>query len=205
MTQRTDIANIALGMLGEAQITSIDDENSRVATAIKINYNIARDATLEAYEWSFAKQQFKPSLLPDKPLWQYTYQYTIPPVILRVLEVERFPVGSGQPVLHEHGHNSRPRRAVDHEVQGRLILTNYDPIYCTGIARIEQEGLFSNLFVHAFAAKLAMLVCYTVTESNSKFDRVTGLFGGFINEARSRDGQQSSTRRLRQTRYAQVR
>ena len=197
MTDRIDIANIALTMLGEEPITSVDDD-SKPARAIKLNYSIARDAALEAYEWSFAVRQFKPNKLVDPPLWMYEYAYEIPSDILRVLAVERTPVS--QPVRQLDAEDSRLRRSVDHEVQGRKILTSWDPIYCTGIGRIEEEGLFSNLFCHAFAAKLAMLICYSITESNSKFDRVTGLFGGFIQEARSRDGQQSSTRRLRSTR-----
>ncbi len=200
MTQRTDIANIALGMLGEDPITSIDDDLDR-AKAVKVNYAIARDATLEAHEWSFAITQFKPALLSEPPLWMYTHAFKIPAEILRVLAVERY---MGHAIGFDQDRRRR-RHQADHEVQGRMILANEEEIFCTGIRRVEEEGLFSNLFCHAFAAKLAMLICYRITESNSKFDRVVGLYGGFIQEARSRDGMQSSTRRLRNDRYAKVR
>lgn len=205
MGQRTDICNIALVMLGEDQITSIDEDSGK-AQALKVNYAIARDATLEAHEWSFAIRQFKPDLLADPPLWQYDLQYQIPADILRVLAVELPTFGkSAQLPYTGYTDERRVRNQVDHEVQGRLILCDRRDIYCTGIARVEEEGIFSNLFIHAFAAKLAVLCCYAITESNSKFDRAVGLYGGFIQEAKSRDGMQSSTRRLRQKRYARVR
>ena len=194
-------------MLGEDEITSIDDDLPR-AKAIRTNYAVARDATLEAHEWSFAIKQFKPQLLAEPPLWQYRYAYSIPPDILRVLAVERMPDGMFNNITtgaSAYSDGRRQRREVDHEVQGREILTNEEDIYCTGIRQVKEEGLFSNLFCHALAAKLAMLICYRVTESNSKFDRVTGLFGGFIQEARSRDGMQSSTRRMRNNTFARVR
>lgn len=203
MSERIDIANIALTLLGEEPITSVDDD-SKTALAIKNNYDVARDAALEAYEWSFAITQFKPALNEAPPLWMYDYAFDIPSNILRVLAVESQPSFRGSDVL-DNVSGLRHRHQVDHEVQGRQILTSCNPIYCTGIKRIDQEGLFSGLFIHAFAAKLAMLICYAVTESNSKFDRMAALFGGFIQEARSRDGQQSSTRRVRHNRALRVR
>ena len=201
MTQRTDIANIALSMLGEEPITSIEDE-TRIAQAVKTNYTIARDATLEAHEWSFATKRFEPSKLATAPLWGYSTQFALPPECLRLTAVERDFVASVPPQIRS---GPRTRNQVDHVVEGRAILCNEDSIQCTGIFRIENEGLFSNLFVHAFAAKLAILVCYAVTESNSKFDRVGQMYEQFMREAKSRDGSQSSTRRMRNHSLRRVR
>lgn len=204
MSERADLCNIALGILGESAITSIDDDSEK-AEILKVNYNIARDATLEAHEWSFAIKQFVPNRLSNSPEWMYGSQFQVPADILRVLAVERMPTAASEAYDSVRSSRARTRANVDHEVQGRLILCDEEHIFCTGIRRVEEEGSFSNLFCHALAAKLAMLICFRLTESSTKFDRAVGLYAGFMKEAKSRDGMQSSTRRLVRNAYAKVR
>jgi hypothetical protein len=189
MTERVDIANIALSLLGQNEIESLEDSN-KSATQMKLHYAIARDATLEAYEWTFAITRFVPNPLEDPPLWGWDYAFPIPVDVLRVLQVDRNT--ADRAVLRD---NKQQRNSIDHVVEGKEILANENSIYCTGIKRVEQEGTFSNLFVHAFAAKLAVLTCYAITESHGKLDRLTGIYSGFIKEAKTRDGMQSTTRR----------
>ncbi|GAG49967.1 unnamed protein product, partial [marine sediment metagenome] len=59
MTERIDITNMALSWLGEEPITSLQDDLDR-ANIMAINYIPARDATLEAHDWSFAIMRFIP-------------------------------------------------------------------------------------------------------------------------------------------------
>ncbi len=81
MTERVDIANLALTLLGEEPITSLEDDLKR-AKVLKLHYAPARDATLEAFEWSFARKRFKPAKLLDVPLWGYDYAFEIPARLL---------------------------------------------------------------------------------------------------------------------------
>jgi hypothetical protein len=199
MTERVDIANIALSLLGQNEIESLED-SGKAATQMKLHYTIARDATLEAYEWTFAMTRFIPNALEDPPLWGWEFAFPIPVDVLRVLQVDRNTATAA--VIRD---NRQQRNQVDHVVEGKEILTNENPIYCTGIKRIEQEGMFSNLFAHAFAAKLAFLTCYAITESHGKLDRIAGIYKGFITEAKTRDGMQSTTRRMRTRSLSRVR
>ena len=190
MSARIDIVNIALSMVGADSITSIEDDAPE-AQLMKTNYYIARDATLEAYEWSFAIKRFIPAREEDAPTWGWAYAYPLPSDILRVLRVDRdYPSQS-------LNRDRMYRNQVPFEVEQRKILTSESSIYCTGIRRIEDEGIYSNLFCHAFSAKLAMLTCYAITESNQKFKAMAAIYDGAIKEAKSRDGQQGTTRRMR--------
>jgi hypothetical protein len=194
MSERIDVVNIALNLLGEAPITSIDDDSDS-ARAMKVNYIHSRDATLEAHTWTFAMKRFIPAKLAESPEFGPPNAFAIPSDILRVTSVwdeER------------HWRKSFSSRSVDRDqaqwdIESRTIVTDSDPIFCIGIRRIDDEGIYSPLFVQAFAAQLAFMCAYLVTESNQKVSTMAALYEQRINDARSRDGQQGRNRRIRNT------
>jgi hypothetical protein len=198
MSARIDIVNIALTLLGADPITSLEDDAPE-ALLMKIHYPIARDATLEAYEWSFAIKRFVPAVEAEQPLWGWAFQFPFPSDILRLLTVER--VSSSQMVQTNRMH----RNQIDHAVENRKVLSNEGTIYCTGIRRVDDEGIYTNLFSHALACKLAMLTCLAITESSRKFEEVAIMYAGTIKEAASRDGQQGTTRRMRKQDLRRIR
>lgn len=160
---------------------------------MKLNYAHARDATLEAYEWSFAIRRFIPGKLAQAPEYGPANAFSIPPDIMRVLSVDY----NSDDRRSAYSSRTTTRIQSDWIVESGMILTDDDPIFCRGIRRIDDEGIYSGLFVHAFAAKLATLTALTLTQSNSIQQSMAQLYVGFINEAKSRDGQQGRTRRLR--------
>lgn len=194
MSSRVDIVNYALVLLGESPLTSaqLQSGSSDKALTMSSLYVIAKNATLEAHEWSFAIKRFEPAKNTTEPVWGWAYAYDLPSDILRLLRVDRDTTGG----LAVQGDDMR-RDQVAHELEGRKILCNQDPIYCTGIRAVEDEGIFSPMFSEAFAAKLAWHASIPITESNAKKDRMAALFIDALNRAKSRDGMQSSTRRLR--------
>ena len=84
-----------------------------------------------------------------------------------------------------------------HVIEGNKILTNDDPIYCLGIRTMDDEGGYSPLFTEAFAAKLAYLSALAIGSSVAKQNQALALHTGLIKSAKSRDGMQNTTRRLR--------
>ena len=199
MSFRVDIGNIALSMLGAEPITSFEDDSPE-AIALKIHYPIARDATLESAEWSFAIRRFTPPKSNTPPVWGFSSAFPIPSDILRVLQVDR-DFSTAFTTQRDEGR----RNQIFHVIEGREILCDEEAIFCTGIRRVEDEGIYSNLFAQAFAAQLAILTAYMLTESNSKFQAVAAIYAGLIKQARARDGQQGSTRRLRSNWLRRVR
>lgn len=190
MTERVDIANQALLWLGEDVITGFEDDSVR-ANIMLVNYIPARDATLEAHEWSFAIERFIPGKLEAKPEFGGLNAFSVPPEILRVLTVDQehsTPVISNKIGSYEQ---------LDWVLEGGHILCKEEVIYCRGIRRIEQEGKFSPLFVHALAAKLASLTALALTASAEIQGNMFALYDRFIHEAKSRDGLQGRTKRIR--------
>ncbi len=188
MSARIDIINTALILLGEKAITSLEDDSSQ-AEIMNDLYPISRDSTLEAHEWSFAIRTFTPALSTEQPGGHWTYAYPLPSDIIRLLEVDQGTTNTSRSEI--------VRNQIPHEIQGRNILTNQEIGFCTGIRRVEDEGIYSNLFCEAFAAKLAMKACLAITESNTRLQSCAALYESFISQAKSRDGQQGTTRRVR--------
>jgi len=195
MSARIDIVNTALVQLGAKTITSLEDD-SRQAEVMKTIYYIARDAVLEDANWTFATKPFTPAASASAPQYGWTHAYPIPSDILRVTGVYRGYLGPWFP----NANGQRPEWPKSpHVVMGGDILSNDNPIYCEGIRRMEDEGGYSALFTDAFAQKLAYMAAPAITESNPKRDFALGLYLAIIKTAKTRDGQQNTTQRMRNT------
>lgn len=202
MTERIDIVNQALTLLGEEEVTSIDDDLQR-ARIMKIHYIPCRDATLEAHEWSFAIKRWIPNKRSSGPEYGAANRFPIPSDILRVCSVHNTADTTADPWTHTSQIDSKEQ--VDWIIEGREILTNEDVIYCRGIRRVEDEGIFSPLFQQAFAAKLAALGAIAITASAEIQSNMAGLYEVSIQEAVSRDSLQGRSRRIRSRSLQKVR
>ena len=190
--ERVDICNMALSWLGESPITSIDDETDR-ANQLQINYVPARDATLEAHNWTFAIQRFIPAINSVDPVYGAGQAFDIPPQILRVIAVDDNDAKGNATFTNK----INAREQIDWQLEGDKIICNKEVIYCRGVRRIEEEGRFSPLFVHAFAAKLAFLLAQNITSDPNIAQNAYGMYEQFILEAKSRDGLQGRSMRIR--------
>lgn len=196
MSARIDIVIYALQLLGAKAITSLEDD-SEEARVMKGFYYPARDGLLEEVEWSFAMRQFQPAKSATDPLWGWGSAFPLPSDILRLLRVDRNAIGIR--------FNDMQRNQVPHELYNRIIFCNEDTIYCTGIRRVEDEGIYSGLFAEAFATKLASLAALPLTESNQKWQEMVNMHQSFLRTAKARDGMQSTSRPIRSHWIAGVR
>jgi hypothetical protein len=186
--------NQSLTWLGEKPITSLEDELD-TAHVMSINYVPARDATLEAHDWSFAIMRFIPPLNATPPIYGASAAFDVPTNILRVISVDdpktaSFSTGVYTPVINS-------KEQLDWVFENRQVICNEEVIHCRGIRRVEQEGLFSPNFVQAFAAKLAFLTAMSLTSSASIQANMKEFYDEFILVAKSRDGLQGRSKRLR--------
>jgi hypothetical protein len=192
VSERVDVCNLALGWLGANLITSIEDDADE-ARLCKVNYIPARDATLEAHPWSFAIKRFIPAKLEGDSVYGQLSRFKIPSDIMRVLRVDR---EEGTWMLPYWGTTEAPEQA-NWVLEGDEILAPLDVVYCRGIRRIEDEGIYSPTFVQAFSAHMAMLMALSLTQSQSIFQDMAALYAEKLREARSRDGLQGRSRRIR--------
>jgi len=180
-------------MISANLITSLDDDSDEARLA-RLNYDIARDATLESQEWTFAIKRFKPAKESEEPLFGWAFQYKVPSDILRVLTCDRL--------------GDIPANMIDPEVitqydqinwilEDGKILCNEDVVFARGVKRVTETGKYSALFIHALAAKLGMLMAFPLTQSNTIFEKAASLLAAFLSEAKTRDGIQGRSRRIR--------
>ena len=199
MTERVDIANLALSWLGEQPISSLDDESDR-ALQMKINYEKARDATLEAHDWTFAIKRFIPAMNAVPPVWGASFAFDVPSDILRVIGCwPNDTRTSGIPAPIDS------LEQIDWQMENNQIVTDVEVVFAKGIRRVLQEGKFSPNFVHAFAAMLASLTALNLTASASIQANMDALYNEMILKAKSRDGLQGRSRRIRQRSFQKAR
>jgi hypothetical protein len=185
MSAKISVVNFALNILGADSITSLEDE-AREAQVMKNIYYISRDAVLEEAEWTFATRRFKPAKSATAPEWGWANAFPIPSDIIRVTQVDRYDFTRGM-----------ERTQADHAIEGREILTDENEVFCKGLRRIEDEGIYSPLFDEAFAYKLAANACLMLTQSNTVLKTWALIYTEAIAKAKARDGMQGTTRRVR--------
>lgn len=191
MTERVDVCNMALSLLGEDPITTIDDDSNN-ARQLKIFYTPCRDAVLESHDWTFAIERFVPAKSATQPVYGAGVAFDIPPQIIRVVACDR---NQATPDLYAGRINANEQ--IDWQLESDKIICNEDAIYCRGVRRIEQEGRFSPLFVQAFSAKLAVKLSLNLTAATDIREQMRMEYAEAISEAKSRDGLQGRSVRIR--------
>lgn len=169
MASSVDIVNLALTLLGEERISSIDDD-VKPAREAKAVYDIARDAALAGYDWAFAFDRASLSALADAPAFEYSLQYQLPSDCLRLRYVGDHYVGIDMT-------DYRGAPTEEFTIEGRKILTNLSaPLHIKYVTRVTDPGQYSANFVAAFGAKLATYLAEPITQSDTKRDRAEAQF-----------------------------
>lgn len=190
-SSETEIAQMALDLLGDYALIELDDETKQ-ARLCKRNYAPMRDATLRAHPWNCALKRVALAKKPEAPPFGFGFQYQLPSDCLRVLP----PTVEGV----------RGADTIDHVVEGRLLLTDHDaPLPIVYIRRVTDTGVFDPLLVHAISARLAYQIAYNLTGSRSKQSDVGALYGDVVAEARRVDGIEGEPMEQEQSEWLRAR
>lgn len=161
MASSTDIANLALGHLGEAAtVTSIDPpEGSVHAHHAARFYPIARDELLERRAWNFAVKRRSLALLDvDVPGWEYVY--AAPSDMIRPLSV--YDSTNGEDIENPVAFDTETT------VGGTIvILTNQEDAELRYIFRASEPERFSPLFTSALSWLLASYLAGPVVKGEA--------------------------------------
>lgn len=89
MASETDIANSALGLIGDAAtVASLSPPSGSIqAVHCARFYPMARDALLELHTWDFATKRVQPALLAETPPAPWAYAYQAPSDVLNFLSI----------------------------------------------------------------------------------------------------------------------
>ena len=176
MATEVSICSNALRRLGDNPITSLTDDTER-ARLCNSFYADARDAVLRLHPWNFAITRTSLAQLSDTPSYGFAYQYSLPtnPYCLRVLGME---------------YEDYIFKVENYSTQGRVLLTDESTAKILYVARITDTIQFDALFVDVLTAKLALDLCYPITNSVSLQDKMQKLYQLKLSDARSIDGQE---------------
>jgi len=174
------ICNLALSWLAGNLIISIDDDINE-AKLCKANYELSRDAVLEAIAWTFATKRYALTPEANTPAWGYAFQFTLPADIITILEVTDV---SSTP----NGANN-----LDWRREGHMILCDASNIYVKAIFKQTDPVRFPPNFVQALASRLASEIAIPLTESASLMKEMEGKYKDRLLIAAGTDGIQGKS------------
>lgn len=174
------ICNLALSWLAGNLIISIDDEINE-AQLCKANYELSRDAVLEAMAWTFATKRY--TLTPETltPAWGYAHQFTIPAEIITLLDVT------------DKSDTPNGANDLDWRREGNLILCDASKVYVKAIFKQTDPARYPPNFVQAVAARLAAEIAVPLTESQQLAVAMEAKYHDRLMIAAGSDGIQGKT------------
>lgn len=160
-TSDVAIANLALTKLGDLRITALTD-NTKPAREINAIYGMLRDKLQRTFNWRFCVKRASLAADVATPVFDYSYQYTLPADCLRVLQINAYyPAPDLSDLISSGGQ--------EYVIEGGKILTRSSgSLNLRYLARIEDPTKFDSSFDDAFAGLLAYNVCEALTQSDAK-------------------------------------
>ena len=177
MSSKVDLANEALLLLGANTITSFTDNDSN-AVLVNRFWPSERDSVLRSHRWNCAVTTANLASLADTPIIDWEYKFTLPtdPYCLRVFDV-RTVTGDIK---------------LDHEVQGRELLTEESTVDITYIQRLEDTSLYDPLLYQALVFRMAWKLSFPIMRSHTVMGQMGSMYEAVVREARTIDSQEGT-------------
>lgn len=145
----TDICNMALDILKEAPLSSIDEDHP-VANWCRRNFAVSRDSLLARADWNFAMKRASLAKDASAPAFGWKHSFTVPSDCLRIVPLTHNGLSEGTP--------------IPHEIEGGKIFTDaLGPLKVRYVARTEDYARYPAVFVEALSAYLASKAAHWIT------------------------------------------
>ena len=177
MSSQVDLANEALLLLGANTITSFTDNDSN-AVLVNRFFPSERDAVLRSHRWNCAITTKNLASLAETPLMDWAYKFTLPtdPYCLRILDV-RTVTGDIK---------------LEHEIQGRQLLTEEAAVDITYVQRLEDISQFDSLLYQALVFRMAWKLAFPIMRSHTVMGQMGQMYEAVVREARTIDSQEGT-------------
>lgn len=183
MASEVEIANRALSKLGEARITSMDD-NNKAARAMKARFALLRDAEVSASAWGFAVKRTNLAASTDVPEWGYARIFERPVDDMRPLMVDGYSIDfRAIGVMNEASGYSTSTPSYQF-ISNKIYTDLSAPLKYEYIGRVTDTGQFDPLFVEVLACRLAVDAAEELTQSASKGQVVADQYRLALGEAK---------------------
>ena len=182
---KTSICNSALIKVGAERIASIDDANKR-ARLCKEQYEKIRNDLLQSHPWNFATTQKTLALLATyTPKFEYENAFVIPSDVLRIINTS---LNTGHHIGERHWNVE-----IDPATNSKLLLCNESAVSIRYLKDID-EPYFTPAFAELLAAKIAVDLSYSLTQSAKHTALLQQQFDQKIKDVRSFDSMEGSVR-----------
>ena len=170
---KLEIMNKALGMLGANQIYNIDDDTLEAKAAKKM-YQPSLDSVLAETDWTFAIKRSMLDISETKtPAWGGGNYFELPSDMIKIVDVMN--------------------RYVPWRREGNYIFTHASEFGLVYVARCVDPTYYPPYFIDALSAKLAVEMCYLLTNSTEKTNVLIDLYRGeYLPIAKTKNAREKS-------------
>ncbi len=196
MATQTEIANRALGYVGDETITAFSDANKR-ARLVTLYYDGARRRALRLHPWN--KVSSRASLAKDAtdPIWGFDSRFKLPSDFERLIDIEN--TGGG---LSIEGNAQGSR----YEIEDGFIHTDLSaPLNIKYVRNESDTSKFDSLLTTVVAYSLALDLVEGLTQSNTKKAALETSMRFWLKEAQRVSGRERAPQRFRDTTWINAR
>ena len=194
MTSPVDFCNQAINRLGGVPLISFEDNTAEADLCARL-YDPAKRSMLRSYAWNCAIKRAKLAKRAEDPPNEWNHSFALPEDCLRVLAVY---IGDDKA--------TRQKSYTDaaYTVEGQSVYTWEENVYLKYVANILEEEMDAHL-EEALVAKMAHVLAYPVTGSNTTTSQLKEEAMMALEEARTTDSQENPHDRFRVDRLRIVR
>lgn len=189
MPSETDCLNDALGQIGAAKVTAIDD-GSINANHCAIFYPPLLDSILRSHHWNFSVTRVELALDLAAPVSGFAYAYTLPPDNLKVIDYAGAnPSTLAVPYVLWYGLRYKPF----YKIEGDKLLSNDGTAFIVYLRRVTNPDEWDALFYQVVATWLASKLALAIPKDAKKAAELLNLaVNVLLPQATAVDGQEGS-------------
>ena len=179
MVTETDIANVALIMVGEAKISTLTD-NKKAARLAKSLYTVSRDEAFDMpVDWKFATARRELGQIAVTPASGYDFQYALPSDVRRV--IAQVPEDNDRLQFEW-------RREIFDSVP--VLLTNETTAFIKYIVLITDTSLYPAWFVRLIYLNMAVKLAQPLKQDDKKVQQFAQLLELAMIDAEQSNGME---------------
>jgi len=165
MPSEADLINDALTQIGANTIIGIDDGTTNANHAKRL-YPTLRDDLQRLVHWRFNCARIELAQDATPPLFEFAFQYTLPPDLLKIREFNgAFISTTAISLFHGVGHHLEQER---YKIEGRKLLTNMGEAKIVYSRRELDPTVFDPMFYQLLATWLGSKLAMAITKDTTK-------------------------------------
>ena len=173
MADFVTIANLAASALEEDDQLRSPSDDTHLARSVRAVWDLERRAALRDHSWNFAMRRAALPAVANENTAPYAAGFRLPADCVRLIEVLTL-------------------RRSDYQLEGRLILTGgKGPLNIRYITDVTEPALWDDLFVKAFAMRVAWQVAGRITGDPQRAQLAERRYWSALKEAKRVDAREN--------------